>query len=234
MTDAASLFIEIRPGMRKALANAVEAFLNLLDQIDADADLEDADPPEDDAPCEDVGDDEPSLGSVGSRDASLPQYLWSQGADDDREDESELLEPGGDEEPMLGATTAMNQEDAWRCSAWDSSDEAEPSLGWTGHGRGHPEMAIGSMMTSGRKITTSSWRKADDRPEQRQGATSRISSLWSRRKKLRAFPRNAGHTRKKLSKGARGRIGASSQLSCRRFRGHRVKLLPPSFRTQPG
>ena len=26
--------------------------------------------------------------------------------------------------------------------AWDSSDEAEPSLGWTGHGRGHPEMAL--------------------------------------------------------------------------------------------
>ena len=50
---SAPLFIEIRPGMRKALADAVEAFLNLLDQIDADADLEDADPPEDDAPCED-------------------------------------------------------------------------------------------------------------------------------------------------------------------------------------
>ncbi|MBG0800222.1 hypothetical protein IYW40_01655 [Methylocystis sp. H4A] len=140
--DVTPLFIEIRPGMRRALADAVEAFLNLLDQIDADADLEDADPPEDDAPCEDVGDDEPSLGSVGSRDASLPQYLRSQGADDDREDESEMLEPGGDDEPALGATTAMNQEHAWRCSAWDSSDEAEPSLGWTGHGRGHPEMAL--------------------------------------------------------------------------------------------
>ncbi len=46
MTDAASLFIEICPGMRRALADAVEAFLNLLDQIDAAADLEDADPPE--------------------------------------------------------------------------------------------------------------------------------------------------------------------------------------------
>jgi hypothetical protein len=58
--DVSPLFIEIRPGMRKALADAVEAFLNLLDQIDDDADLEDADPPEDDAPCEDVGDNEPS------------------------------------------------------------------------------------------------------------------------------------------------------------------------------
>ena len=116
MTDAASLFIEIRPGMRKALADAVEAFLNLLDQIDADADLEEDDPPEDDAPCEDVGDDEPSLGAPGSVELS-PSDAWAQGADDDREDESELLEPGGDEEPTLGATTAMNQEHGWRALA---------------------------------------------------------------------------------------------------------------------
>jgi len=142
MTAAAALFIEIRPGMRKALADAVEAFLNLLDQIDADADLEEDNPPEDDAPCEDVGDNESSLGSVGSRDASTPQYLWAQGADDDREDESELLEPTGDDEPALGATTAMNQEHGWRGSPWDSSGEAEPSLGWTVHGHGHPEMAL--------------------------------------------------------------------------------------------
>lgn len=33
--SAAPLFIELRPGMRKALADAVDAFLNLLDQIDA-------------------------------------------------------------------------------------------------------------------------------------------------------------------------------------------------------
>ena len=38
-TASAPLFIEFRPGMRKALADAVEAFLNLLDQIDGDADL---------------------------------------------------------------------------------------------------------------------------------------------------------------------------------------------------
>ena len=141
---SAPLFIELRPGLREALAAAVDAFVTLLDQIDSDADLEDADAPEDDAPCEDVGDDEPSLGSVGSRDASLPQYLWSQGADDDREDESELLEPTGDDEPTLGATTAINQEHAWRANAdaWGSCDEAEPSLGWGGVGCGHPEMAL--------------------------------------------------------------------------------------------
>lgn len=139
--DSAPLFIEIRPGMRKALADAVEAFLNLLDQIDADVDLEDADPPEDDTPCEDVGDNEPSLGAPGT--FYFPdQAHWSRGDDDDREDESELLEPTGDDEPALGATTAMNQEHGWRSSLWDSSEEAEPSLGWTGHGRGHPEMAL--------------------------------------------------------------------------------------------
>ncbi len=48
--DVTPLFLELRPGMRKALADAVEAFLNLLDQIDADADLEEDNPPEDDTP----------------------------------------------------------------------------------------------------------------------------------------------------------------------------------------
>ncbi len=39
---------------------------------------------------------------------------------------------------------AVNQQHAWRgnVDAWGSSDEAEPSWGWTGHGRGHPEMAL--------------------------------------------------------------------------------------------
>ena len=63
---SAPLFIELRPGTRKALADAVEAFVALLDQIDADADLEEDNPPEDDAPCEDVGDNEPSLGAPGT------------------------------------------------------------------------------------------------------------------------------------------------------------------------
>ncbi|MGZ9103543.1 MAG: hypothetical protein ACXW3Y_11750 [Rhodoplanes sp.] len=136
---SAPIFIGFRPRMRKALADAVEAFVALLDQIDADA--EEDNPPEDDAPCEDVGDNEPSLGAPGAS-YFPPQTHWAEGTDDDREDESELLEPGGVDEPALGATMAMNQEHAWRCSAWDSSDEAEPSLGWTGHGRGHPEMAL--------------------------------------------------------------------------------------------
>jgi hypothetical protein len=140
---SAPLFIELRPGMRKALADAVEAFVALLDQIDADADLEEDNPPEDDAPCEDVGDNEPSLGATGT--FFFPdQRHWAQGTDDDREVEDEHDEPTGDEEPALGSTTAVNQEHAWRANAdaWGSCDEAEPSLGWTGHGRGHSEMAL--------------------------------------------------------------------------------------------
>jgi len=48
---------------------------------------------------------------------------------------------GGDGEPTLGATTAINQERAWQAhaDAWGACDEAEPYLGWTGHGYGHPQ-----------------------------------------------------------------------------------------------
>ncbi|MGJ0505237.1 MAG: hypothetical protein ACR65X_16135 [Methylocystis sp.] len=130
--------------MRKALVDAVDAFLNLLDQIDDDGDLEEDDPPEDDAPCEDVGDNEPSLGSVGGGSPYFDQTVWARSETDDREDESELLEPGDDDEPTLGTTMAVNQAHAWRANvdAWGSRDEAEPSLGWGGFGRGHPEMAL--------------------------------------------------------------------------------------------
>jgi hypothetical protein len=140
--DVSPLFLESRPGMRKRIAAAVDALVALLDQIDGDADLEEDNPPEDDAPAEDVGDEEPSLGSVASRDASTPQYLWAQGADDDREREDEHDEEGGDEEPTLGATTALNQRCAWAAPRGWLLEDGEPSLGWTGHGRGHPEMAL--------------------------------------------------------------------------------------------
>ncbi len=102
--DLLPLFIEFRPGFRKRISAAVEALVDLLDQIDDDADREEDDAPEDDAPCEDVGDNEPTL----------------------------------------GATMAVNQAHAWRANAdaWGSCDEAEPSLGWGGVGRGHPEMAL--------------------------------------------------------------------------------------------
>ncbi len=172
---AAPLFIELRPGMRKALADAVDAFLNLLDQIDADADLEDADAPEDDAPCEDVGDDEPSLGAPGAS-SFPPQTLWALGAaDDDREVEDEHDEPA--------ATTSRRSARRWPSisstpggrmrtpgahvtklslrSAGQATATAIPR--W----RCAATTTIASTMTSARKITTSRRITADDRRDQR-------------------------------------------------------------------
>jgi len=53
--ESAPLFVEYRPGMRRRIAAAVDALIALLDQIDGDADLEEVDPLEDDAPCQLVG-----------------------------------------------------------------------------------------------------------------------------------------------------------------------------------
>ena len=79
-------------------------------------------------------------------------------------DESELLEPSGDDEPALGATTAMNQEHAWRANvdAWGSCDEANLRSAGRATVAAIPKWrcaamtTTASMMTSGRKITTSS------------------------------------------------------------------------------
>ncbi|AZG76285.1 hypothetical protein [Methylocystis rosea] len=158
IADAAPLFVEYRPDMRRRIAAAVDALVALLDQIDGDGDFEDADPPEDDAPAEDVGDNEPSLGAPGT--FYFPdQAHWAQGAGDDREDDSDLLEDDGSGESALGATTAVNQQHAWAAPrVTDAIVEDEPSLGWTGHGRGHPEMAL---------------RGYDDEREQNIGADDR-------------------------------------------------------------
>jgi hypothetical protein len=128
--------------IRRQAKEEIELLIAFLDSTENDPDFEEADPPEDDAPREDVGDNEPSLGAPGT--FTVPdQTFWAQGSSDDREDESELLEENGDGEPTLGATAALNQETAWRANpaAWGACDEEEPSLGWTGHGRGHPESA---------------------------------------------------------------------------------------------
>jgi hypothetical protein len=47
----------------------------------------------------------------------------------------------GDEEPRLGATTGLHQGHAWNVPT-DDADEAEPSLGWVGEGRGFHGMAL--------------------------------------------------------------------------------------------
>ena len=94
MTEPRS-FIEVGPGMRNRLQQAIEALVDVLDSLEADVDLEDG------------GDDELT----------------------------------GDEEPMLGATTGMHQGYAWKVPT-DEADEAEPSLGWVGEGRGFHGMAL--------------------------------------------------------------------------------------------
>lgn len=80
---SAPLFVEVRPGMRKRIAAAVDALVALLDHIDGDADLEEDNPPEDDAPAEDVGDEEPSLGWTGYGRGHPKMALG--GYDEDRE-----------------------------------------------------------------------------------------------------------------------------------------------------
>lgn len=142
--DAAPLFVEYRPGMRRRIAAAVDALVALLDQIDGDSDFEADEPLEDDDPAEDAGDGEPSLGALGGTCSAqhFDQGAWAHGSRDDREDESELLEDGGDDEPALGATTAINQECAWAAPRGWPVDDGEPSLGWTVPGRGHPETAM--------------------------------------------------------------------------------------------
>lgn len=140
----APLFVEFKPGTRRRIAAAVDALVALLDEIDGDQEFEEDETLEDDAPSEDVGDDEPSLGALGGTYSAewFNQGEWANSARDDREDEHDGCEPDEDGEPTLGATTAMNQGLAWRANpeAWGACDEAEPSLGWTGHGYGHPQI----------------------------------------------------------------------------------------------
>ena len=77
-----------------------------------------------------MGDNEPSLGSAGSTALSwsYSQIGWAQGSDDDRERENEHDEEGGDEEPALGSTTAINQECAWAAPrGWPVEDGEDRS-----------------------------------------------------------------------------------------------------------
>lgn len=81
---------------------------------------------------------------------ALLELLNGLDSDPDLEDggDDELT---GDEEPMLGSTTAVHQGRAWSVGN-DNCGEPEPSLGWTGVGRGHPQTVMGGY--------------ADDREEQ--------------------------------------------------------------------
>lgn len=138
--DSRAHFLELTPSRRRALAAAAQALVDLLDALDSDADLEPDADDEDGGDDEPSGDeDEPSLGSLSAREL---QIGWADGGMADREDEHDGAEPDEDGEPALGATTATNQDHAWVDHSGWCGDESEPSLGWRGFGRGHPETAM--------------------------------------------------------------------------------------------
>jgi hypothetical protein len=106
--DVSPLFVQ-PPRHQQARCGGRGALVALLDHIDGEADLEEDNPPEEDAPAEDVGDNEPSLGSVGSTSLLVLQP--------DRLGAGSRRRPGsrrrtrriwGDDEPMLDATAAIN------------------------------------------------------------------------------------------------------------------------------
>jgi hypothetical protein len=82
--------ITFTPSMRRLLADAIEALLPLLDEIDGDADLEDDDP------ADANGDAEPSLGATNGMNQTIA-WRATQGEVADVEDEHDGGEP--DQEP---------------------------------------------------------------------------------------------------------------------------------------
>lgn len=150
-------FVELPVALRPVIEDTIERLMQLLDEIDVDADAEEDDPQEDD------GSAEPWLGApeshprsdsgmVVSADAG-DQRRWAQGSSWDFEDEHDGREPDvdgepwlgsvdtddqrkwmlsgdGDREPELGATEDIDQINAWRTKeTWDL--DGEPMLGWT-------------------------------------------------------------------------------------------------------
>lgn len=77
--SSARHFIEVGGNIRPKLEAAVEALLEILDQLDGDTDLEDG------------ADDEPALGST--EDGRLGQTRWTNSGTDDLEQEPEHDEP---------------------------------------------------------------------------------------------------------------------------------------------
>jgi|SRR5882757_809649 len=95
--------------LREKARIEINRLLDFLDASDIDPDLEDV------GDREDVGDDEPSLGSIerhpschamDGRNSSGDQTHWAAGEGDDVEDEHDGAEPDEDGEPSLGWTTS--------------------------------------------------------------------------------------------------------------------------------
>jgi hypothetical protein len=97
---------------RRVAEEATERLIAFLDEVDA--------PDED---LEDVGDNEPSLGSL--RSSGGTQSIWAGGRSDDLEEEHDGREDGGDDEPDpsgFGDQGGMVED-----------MQGEPSLGWLTH-----------------------------------------------------------------------------------------------------
>jgi hypothetical protein len=111
MTDVRT-FLEIRPGMRDRLQQAIEALVDVLDSLEPDVDLED------NGDDELTGDEEPRLGST----ASMHQgHAWK--VPTDEADEGE---------PSLGARFNDHDQRAWANSdTTDREDGDDNGLGDT-------------------------------------------------------------------------------------------------------
>lgn len=83
---------------------------------------------------------------------ALVDVLDSLEPDVDLEDNGDN-ELTADEEPRLGATNGLHQSHAWQVPT-DDADEAEPSLGSVGEGRGFHGMALPGYPMIARKRTS--------------------------------------------------------------------------------
>ncbi|MGA2795797.1 MAG: hypothetical protein ABSE69_20240 [Roseiarcus sp.] len=84
--------VTFTPGMRRLIADAIEALILLLDEIDGDADFEEDDP------AEENGDLEPILGATHSIDQTIA-WRATQSTILDSEPEHDGREPDADFEP---------------------------------------------------------------------------------------------------------------------------------------
>lgn len=91
--------------------------------------------------------------------------------------EDEHDEPGGDNEPTLGATTAINQECAWAAPRGWPVEDGEPSLGWIGNGRGHPEMALRGYDDDRESTTATHHAEGDDAERSGRGDMDGVMEL---------------------------------------------------------
>lgn len=97
--------VRFTPGMRRLIADAIEALILLLDEIDGDPDLEEDEPAEEGDDELDDADKEPSLGAPESHPITSTlggrgdQTHWADGGMRDLEWDGDDREPDVDSEP---------------------------------------------------------------------------------------------------------------------------------------